>query len=225
VPENGLSDTSKPRRRLGRDETTARILDAAEELFSTHNPTLVTVRDVAEKAGVSHALVHQYVGTKDDLLNAVIQRAAPDRQRTIGQVRDVRQVIPALVDDVLERRLHSRSVLRSAMDGIEYVSLKERITTGGLLIELGQEATSRGLTRRLSDDAMDIRIVLAGTVAMAYGWAAADEWLLEIFDLKDDDPEAVRAHLLELASAVVELMFPAEEDAGPPAKGDAETVG
>ena len=49
--------------------------------------------------------------------------------------------------------------------------------------------------------------------------------LLEIFDLKDDDPEAVRAHLLELASAVVELMFPAEEDAGPPAKGDAETGG
>jgi hypothetical protein len=72
---------------------------------------------------------------------------------------------------------------------------------------------------------MDIRMVLAGVVAMAYGWAAADEWLLEIFDLKDDDPEAVRAHLLELASAVVELMFPAEEDAGPPAKGDAETVG
>ena len=225
MPENGLHDTSKPRRRLGREETTALILDAAEELFSTRNPTLVTVRDVAERAGVSHALVHQYVGTKDDLFNAVIQRAAPDRQQTIAQVRDLRRVMPILLDDVLERRLHSRTQLRSAMDGVEYVSLKQPIATGKMLVELGREATAQGLRRRLPDEAMDVRIVLAATIAMAYGWAAGSDWLVRVFGLNEDDPEVVRAQLLELGSAVVELMFPAEEDQGPSAKGDTEAGG
>ncbi|MEI6452861.1 MAG: helix-turn-helix domain-containing protein, partial [Actinomycetes bacterium] len=51
-------------RRRGRDATTAAILDAAEELFHERGYGAVTVRDIAEQAGVSHALVHQYAGSK-----------------------------------------------------------------------------------------------------------------------------------------------------------------
>ena len=49
----------------GREATTVAILDAAEELFSVHGFSAVTVRDIAECAGVSHALVHRYLGSKD----------------------------------------------------------------------------------------------------------------------------------------------------------------
>ena len=67
------------RTRLSREETTTAILDAAEELFSRRDPTRVTVREIAEKAGVTHPLVHQYVGSKSDILDAVIKRGAPAR--------------------------------------------------------------------------------------------------------------------------------------------------
>ena len=81
---NRTSGTPEPQARRSREETTARILDAAEELFASRNPTHVTVREVAEKAGVTHALVHQYVGTKDDLLKAVVARGAPKRLEMIA---------------------------------------------------------------------------------------------------------------------------------------------
>ena len=51
----------------------AAILSAAAELLAEHSPREVTVRDVAERAGVNHALVHRHFGTKDDLLRAVLQ--------------------------------------------------------------------------------------------------------------------------------------------------------
>ena len=65
-------DAQHPRR--GRGATTAAILDAAEELFRERGYEAVTVRDVAEQAGVSHALVHQYAGSKEDLFHAVLSR-------------------------------------------------------------------------------------------------------------------------------------------------------
>ena len=51
----------------GREATTAAILDAAEELFSARGFSAVTVRDVAKRAGVSHALIHRYLGSTDDI--------------------------------------------------------------------------------------------------------------------------------------------------------------
>ena len=58
----------------GREATTAAILDAAEELFSADGFEAVTVRAIAESAGVSHALVHRYLGSKAEIFRAVLSR-------------------------------------------------------------------------------------------------------------------------------------------------------
>ena len=64
-----------------RAETTERILDAAEDLFSRRDPDKVTVREIAAKAGVTHPVVHEYVGSKADIVAAVIERGAPGASR------------------------------------------------------------------------------------------------------------------------------------------------
>ena len=64
----------KKQTRRGRKATTAAILDAAEELFSARGYSAVAVRDIAERAGVSHPIVHKYVGSKADVLRAVLAR-------------------------------------------------------------------------------------------------------------------------------------------------------
>ena len=43
----------------------------AAEMLADRGPREVTIRDVAERAGVNHALVHRYFGTKEDLFRAV----------------------------------------------------------------------------------------------------------------------------------------------------------
>ena len=62
------------RPRGGREQTTEAILDAAEKLFSERGFTAVTVRDIAAEAGVSHALVHRYLGSKAEIYRAMLAR-------------------------------------------------------------------------------------------------------------------------------------------------------
>lgn len=50
------------------------ILDMAEDLFSKHGLHGVSIRDVANEAGVDTALLHYYFGTKRGLFDAVLQR-------------------------------------------------------------------------------------------------------------------------------------------------------
>jgi len=209
----GLADKQP---RSSREATEQRILDAAEELFASRNPTNVTVREVAEKAGVTHALVHQYVGTKEDLLAAVVTRGAPKRLDMIAELPDFRAVTPLLVNDVLDRTLHSRTMIRSVMDGVDYASLGDRMQTGQALLALARQAAESGTLRHPVTEPMDPRLVSACVTALAFGWVAVGEWLTQIYDLQGEEPEELRAQLLDMVARMAEQVFPLEPDEANP---------
>jgi AcrR family transcriptional regulator len=186
-----------------------KILDAAEELFSRNSPNAVTVRDVAERAGVTHALVHSYFGSKDDLMNAAIQRMKPSRRETIVESSSFKQAITMVVPDALETTLHSRMLVRSAMDGVEYVSLKERLTNGQLLVDSARESVEAGEAGARCGN-IDPRIVVASIIALTYGWVALEDWLPPICDLEDEDADELRAQVTDIAACIADLIFPAE---------------
>ncbi len=58
------------------DDAKALILDAAEKVFSEKGPDAAGLKDVAMKAGISHALITYYFGTYDQLVIAVLERRA-----------------------------------------------------------------------------------------------------------------------------------------------------
>lgn len=67
----------KARRRRPRQsaiEARERILDAAEELFSVHGYTAVSIRSITEAAKVNVAAVHYYFETKEKLFEEVFNR-------------------------------------------------------------------------------------------------------------------------------------------------------
>jgi len=200
------------RARRSREETTTLILDAAEDLFSRCDPNRVTVREIAELAGVTHALVHQYVGTKSQILRAVINRGAPHRQEIIAEHPDLREVIPLLFEDVVSRRIHSRSVIRSAMDGIEYAPFEDRLETGRMLVDLAAKTAASGYERPPGPEAIDPRIVTAATVTLMYGWVVTQEWLVKICGLEDEDPAEVTRQVRDIAGYVADLVLPPAEE-------------
>ena len=59
-------------RRDSADQTRAKILEAAERLFSQRGFHGVSVRDVARDVEVDAALVHYHFGSKDDLFSAAL---------------------------------------------------------------------------------------------------------------------------------------------------------
>ncbi len=52
--------------------------------------------------------------------------------------------VGALAQDVMTNRVHSRALVRSAMDGVEYVSLQERIPTGEAVKALARAMRESG---------------------------------------------------------------------------------
>ena len=191
------------RRRSGREQTTAVILDAAEKLFADSGFTAVTVRDIAAEAGVSHALVHRYLGSKQDVYRAMLARrenvirdAAPEQldllEATSLMLRE------AVLDQrtyVLDRPLRSsRPVLRADCRPVRSHSSAE--------LELAQQtAADEGAAR--DPDAPDPRFVIASVVAMLIGWSAAREWILRAADLEPlgDDEFADRFERIVPASS------------------------
>lgn len=74
------SDAERPLglREASRRERLARILNAAEELFSAKGFDHVTTREIAQRAGVGEATLFRYVPNKADLLLRVIGRTQDD---------------------------------------------------------------------------------------------------------------------------------------------------
>lgn len=77
-----LYDRLVPRHRQGED-LRARILDACERQLAD-GPAAVTVRDVAEAAGVSNGTLYHYFPSIDELLLEVATRAASVQQQAFG---------------------------------------------------------------------------------------------------------------------------------------------
>lgn len=73
------ADTTSHARLAGGDargrETRQRIVMAVWDVLAEHGYAGMTVRLVGQRAGVSHAMIHYYFSSKDDLLLAVVEYA------------------------------------------------------------------------------------------------------------------------------------------------------
>src|SRR5882672_10874276 len=85
-------DKPSPRKR-NPEESRRRILDAAERAFALRGFGGARLRDIAQEAGVHHALVHHYYGDKRGLLQEVIQRGL---ERMAEAARAALHVSPTL---------------------------------------------------------------------------------------------------------------------------------
>lgn len=95
------------------EEARQKILDAAEALFARHGLYGVTVRNVANLAGVDTALIHYYFNTKAGLFDAVFDRRAgsinrarltamEEYERSAGDQLSVEGAIRAFLSPIFE---------------------------------------------------------------------------------------------------------------------------
>jgi AcrR family transcriptional regulator len=208
-----VEDSHEPehRDRLGRDETSEAILDAAEELFADRGYTAVTVREIAAAAGVSHALVHRYLGSKEALYRAMLQRrenlildAAPAEEDLVVATRLMLRAA------VAESR-YVKLLVHSALHGLPYERTMGRFAATERLIELAQATASAEGDDR-GPDAMDPRFVIASFVAMLLGWSAARDWLRRAAGLQDLGDEELVGLFERLVVDVERLYFPSLKD-------------
>ncbi|WP_069762128.1 TetR/AcrR family transcriptional regulator [Streptomyces sp. LUP47B] len=90
----------------------AEIVRAARESFAEHGFTKASLRDIAERAGITHAGLLHHFRNKDDLLAAVLaERDAEERQYAESQVPDMDHLAPYL-GDLLRHHQKSPELMR-----------------------------------------------------------------------------------------------------------------
>jgi AcrR family transcriptional regulator len=174
-----MTDEGEEQQRLGREATTAAILEAAEELFSADGFDAVTVRSIAERAGVSHALVHRYVGRKIDIWGAILERnatgilsAAPDNPDLLASTSLM------LRNGLAHYRPYVRLVASSVLHGPSSGWRTGMLGATERLVELAVRAASSAPPAERSDEDVDPRFVIACVDATFFGWVAMEPWLL-----------------------------------------------
>jgi AcrR family transcriptional regulator len=149
------------------------------------------VRDIAEKAGVNHGLIHRYFGSKEALVRAAVKR-------TSAAVNAERPTPPEMAWTLRlfrERPELARIVARCCLDGPTDV-LKYAGTEPAVRREI--HATIRAALERTGlGAAIDPRVLNALGVAALLGWVVFRPLLDAAFDLpKDADARMARVAAL-----------------------------
>ena len=191
-----------PRRR---ETTIGEILDAAERLFAGRGFTDVTVRDIAAAAGVSHALVHRYLGTKEEIFRAVLARNEDAFLRAAPAGDDLLESASLMLRQGLAHgRDYLRLVLLSAMQGVPQERPDVRSPATERLVQLAQAAAAEA-----PDEAgLDPRFVVAACLALLLGWNAAADILLRSVGFADMDQGDRSAALERLLLDILREQLP-----------------
>lgn len=152
------------------DQTREKILEAADQLFGELGFDVATTRDIAERSGVNKALIHYHFGTKDDLLEAVLDgyyaklgealQAALGRKRTLaGQVEDL---LDAYADFLASHRAFTRIVQREVASGRHVERVVQRTLP---MFQLGLTWFDASVKRAPKDlDAVNVLTTVYGLV-------------------------------------------------------------
>jgi len=153
----------------------AAVQAAAVELLAEHGPREVTMRKVAARAGVNHALIHRHYGTKDALIRAVVT----EQSRQLGE----RAASLPEAD--------AATMLRLLQDYPAYWRVLARITLDepSLLADQQLPAATAGLALLAGGSAADedTRAAAAVAASTALGWLVFGPHLARVLKLEDTD--------------------------------------
>ena len=124
------------------------------EVLVERSPRELTVRDVAERARVNHALVHRHFGTKDQLLRAVLINRSEAFGRDAAEARmDAESMLALLTQHADYWRILARFVLDAP-------DLLTQLPAGAMVLaRIGGEERASGRS------AADSRVAAAGMPA------------------------------------------------------------
>jgi AcrR family transcriptional regulator len=116
LQQDETTRVGRPARRRNPEDTRRRILDAGERAFALRGFAGARLRDIAQEAGVHHALVHHYYGDKLGLFGEVLERGL-SRIETIGletlsDVRGSEQQVRAFVSVLYDFCANNQNLLR-----------------------------------------------------------------------------------------------------------------
>lgn len=178
-----MTDTA-PRISRARQESEDKLIQAAAELLGEVGPRAMSVRAVAERAGVNHGLVHHYFGGKDGLLRAAMRQLVEEHAE-FARAKSGGSPVPAPLALTNDQR-YLRAVVRSVLD--DEMELARMELTAGVSVPRGALRHALEMRKMPAADA-ETKALLAISMAMEMGWAALEPFLFAVAEVDDADEQ------------------------------------
>ena len=184
----------------GSDAVKGALIKAAAESLAEVGPRSLSVRDVARRAGVNHAQVHHYFGSKRALLEETMRVLAKDHYQHMKNTAH---------PDGLPRPL------ALAEDSLYWKSLCQTIIAGDR--ELAQTELEEGtsvprdvydiLQQRAGGEelSLEMRARFAACITLVLGWVAFEDVMLTTAKIDKEDRREVRREVMKLVGEIMQL--------------------
>jgi AcrR family transcriptional regulator len=190
-PDDTASDAP---RSYDRAATESGLIEAATELFGRRNPGSVSVREIAKLAGVNHGLVHHYFGSKQALVQAVLDDLSSKARSSLAIGTAMDQDSPVLT--------YTRILGRVMLEESDPTPMS---ASHPILVQLAALARDVG-----GLDERSARIRASQGAALAMGWLLFEPFLIQSSGLEDEDPAFLRDQLRVM---LAHMAVPLAEDA------------
>ncbi|MDQ4051914.1 MAG: TetR/AcrR family transcriptional regulator [Actinomycetota bacterium] len=188
-----MTSKAAPVRPHGREQVRSAVLSATSDLVAERGPDGFSVRDIAARAGINHALVHRHFGTKADVLEqmlaadaeAVVAAVGESGLPTSGEASG--EVVAELLDLLAQRPSYWRTLVHAVLDSPE-AAIPGTASTTELFSGLWRDA----------DSEQAVPTSVAGMTVL--GWLIFGQFMC---DATGADPEKTRRAVADQVSALV----------------------
>ena len=184
------------------DRTRRDLLDAVERLSATGPMSAITMRAIADEAGRSLGLAYRYFGTKEELLGAVLDRAASYITAGLDTTDSPSHLARQAWSRMAERPVFARLFTWMVLEGDD---VTEVMSGHPFLQILGQQASSVGdADPKSAAAAIGIITIGGGLFAPAFNSAVGNQ----------PHDEAVYERLMRAAGTIPTASYPHLDTAG-----------
>ena len=179
----------------GSEAVKAALIDAAADMLGEVGPRSISVRDVADRAGVNHGQIHHYFGSKRGLLEDAMRHLAREHfDHAMARQGDAAYPPPlSLAEDVRYWRAIAQAVIEGDLE-LAGIEIEEGISVPQHVLA-GVQATRGDET-----DELDLKAAFAVMAAQQLGWVAFERFVFMLGDV----PREQETELRERAKALIQ---------------------
>ena len=175
--------TIKINKTKGRQNVEKKLIESAAVLVGSIGPNQLTIRDIAEHAGVNHAQIHHYFGGKDGLLTATYKLLAFEhieqlQRRNVSVDNLIREPLGDITNNYFKAII--RAVLDNRMDLVRVQvdsNLSMSKKTLDQLVKLKNEKKPTA----------EMKAAIAIVMVVEFGLASMKPYIMEVLDINEKE--------------------------------------
>lgn len=167
----------------GRQNVEKKLIESAAELVGSIGPNQLTIRDIANHAGVNHAQIHHYFGGKDELLIATYKLLAFEHveqleRRGVSPANLIKEPLAEITNNYFKAII--RAVLDNRMDLVR-VQVESNLSMSKKTLDQLVKLKNK------NKPTAEMKSAIALVMVVEFGLAAMKPYIMEVLDINEKE--------------------------------------